>query len=703
VDPAALDAMDRRQAERMIELIAGSRFASVCFRLIHEQDRDAEAVKFEGKLDQYWSGIEARQGSGYGAFFVINEGGDRSNQITKVRGCFIDADNRREPEEWEWHVKPDFVVRRDETHWHAYWLVSDLPVERFREVQKRLAAYYRTDRAVCDLSRVMRLAGTLHLKNPADPYTVELDETVADPGRGALNVAALLDGLPELPTPKVSSPAIAGLPLPPKEIVARLACCKPDMSYPDWRDLAGALHATPCTDAEFDKAQTFAEWSSRGGKYQSDHDCRAVYDTMLPKDGGLSAGTFIYLTNEAGYRGPTAGKNEGTAQEAFGPAVERWKAEAAREVAVRNETDPSRATDTDPARAARVARFRGRDPDEYADLPELEFWDADHILQKVPGGSVGVAYGPSGAGKTTVLLAVLTAVMCERKARVAYLAGEGGYALGKQRVPAVCEAAGITPASLRGRLRLADQVPILTSSEDIGALIEAQAPFRPDILVFDTLATALPGADENAASTGSLLTGNGPAGVIKAALGSTLIFVAHSGKDEKKGIRGTSAFAGNVDFVLRITSDKEAGTAKLYVEKMKDGPDGFSIYFKVTPGLNGVPVARRITKAEYGVLAKASMTDDRRAVGAALRKLGPGPHTTWVLVNNLLQPERDEPDEQFNRRLEAEKHRLQRLARPRKDGSLGVLAGYVMHQSSGPRDPVLWGLPGAEEDEADDD
>ena len=56
---------------------------------------------------------------------------------------------------------------------------------------------------------------------------------------------------------------------------------------------------------------------------------------------------------------------------------------------------------------ARVDSFHAREPDEDAALPELDYWDEAKTLPKQPGGCAGVAFGPSGVGKTTVLLADL--------------------------------------------------------------------------------------------------------------------------------------------------------------------------------------------------------------------------------------------------------------------------------------------------------
>ncbi|WP_374659000.1 bifunctional DNA primase/polymerase [Phenylobacterium sp.] len=342
----------------------------------------------------------------------------------------------------------------------------------------------------------------------------------------------------------------------------------------------------------------------------------------------------------------------------------------------------------------RVASFRGREPDEDADQPEPEFWDDDGVLPKFPGGCTGVAYGQSGAGKTTVVLALLMDAIQGRGARVAVLAGEGSYGLGKMRVPAQCDAHGITPKDLRGRYRTIPRVPNLTDRADIEALIEAQRDFNPDIVVIDTLATALPGADENAASTGSLLTGNGPAGRLHSAFNAAVIFVAHSGKDASKGPRGSSAFVGNVDFVWEITTDKLAGTARLHVRKMRDGPEGFSVYFRIERAANGVPVARRISESDYRAVHREEVSQDRREVYEALKEFDE-PVSTRVLAATLVPPEKRQSEEELDRLILNETKRLQFLARPNsKTGAPGVLASYVVRDHRGEAlKPLMWQVP----------
>jgi hypothetical protein len=379
-----------------------------------------------------------------------------------------------------------------------------------------------------------------------------------------------------------------------------------------------------------------------------------------------------------------------SAEEAFGPALKRLEAE-----------DHPALHPTEWER--RVASFRGREPDEDAELPDLEFWDLDRTLPRYPGGGVGIAYGPSGGHKTNIVLAVAMAAVKDREARVAYLAGEGSHGVFKQRVPALARKHGLPLRELRGRWKTIPRVPLLKDREDVAALIEAQRELRPNIVVIDTLATAISGENENDAATGSLLTDNGPAGAIKRAFGAAVVFVAHSGKNESNGIRGSSAFKGNADFVWKVTADKDAQVAKLYVEKMRDGPDGFCVYYRIDSGLNGVPVATRIPEAEWRARRSSTSSELARAVREALERLnadGEVQIKTRVLSADVVPQVRDETEDERERKLRAMDEKLNSHVRRNKaTGQLGPLARYVdVDQFGDPISPYHWRLPLAADD-----
>ena len=250
-----------------------------------------------------------------------------------------------------------------------------------------------------------------------------------------------------------------------------------------------------------------------------------------------------------------------------------------------------------------VDRFRGRWPDEYEQLPELDFWDDDKTLPRCPDGCIAIVYGEFGSHKTNTVLAMVLEAVLDADARVCYAAGEGAHGVGKQRIPAHCEARGISTKDLRGRFRIVQAVPLFASPEEVAAFIEAQKDFEPSIIVLDTLATAIAGEDENSSKAAAFLTANGPAGRIRDAFNALVILPAHQGKDAGKKVRGHSGFMGNADVVLHVEANKPTGAIKITVEKMRDGRDGFSIYFKVPPaGSVTIPVPEKITENEYSSL-----------------------------------------------------------------------------------------------------
>lgn len=277
-------------------------------------------------------------------------------------------------------------------------------------------------------------------------------------------------------------------------------------------------------------------------------------------------------------------------------------------VAAANPVEPEPAPVWPPILTAKN-RFCGRWPDEFEALPDLQFWDEEKTLPKSPDGSVAVLYGDFGTGKTNVVLTMLFDAVLHRGARACYAAGEGAHGVGKDRIPAHCKARGIATRDLRGKFRVVSGVPLFASADEVKGFIDAQRDLAPKIVVIDTLATAIAGEDENSSRAAAFLTDNGPAGQIKRSFKALVILPAHSGKDTAKGIRGNSGFGGNADVILHLEADKPSGAIKLTVDKMRDGRDGFSVYFKVPPSdTPGVPVPVKITESEYVELVKGSAT-----------------------------------------------------------------------------------------------
>src|SRR5665213_873453 len=84
---------DKDLALAHVELLTGAPNTKICVRLFHEQNKNRKAYKFFGTINELLPRIGKAQNDGYGAFIVVNDGGDTDAEITSVRACFIDADN----------------------------------------------------------------------------------------------------------------------------------------------------------------------------------------------------------------------------------------------------------------------------------------------------------------------------------------------------------------------------------------------------------------------------------------------------------------------------------------------------------------------------------------------------------------------------------------------------------------------------------
>ncbi|MEX9582241.1 helicase RepA family protein [Providencia rettgeri] len=92
-----------------------------------------------------------------------------------------------------------------------------------------------------------------------------------------------------------------------------------------------------------------------------------------------------------------------------------------------------------------------------------------------------------------------------------------------------------------------------------------------ELIVFDTLARCFGGSDENdARDMGAFIEG---CDTIKRESGATVLVVHHSGKDEAKGARGSSAFRAALDAEFNVRREDENKALILSCTKMKDSEE----------------------------------------------------------------------------------------------------------------------------------
>lgn len=125
-------------------------------------------------LEQHSSTLERLNANGAGVFVCVNETDDsgkrRAGNVVRVRALFVDLDGS--PLDPVLPYSPSLVVETSPNRWHAYWLVSDCPLDRFKPLQQALARRFGGDPTVCDLPRLVRLPGFEHRKRDPHPVTI---------------------------------------------------------------------------------------------------------------------------------------------------------------------------------------------------------------------------------------------------------------------------------------------------------------------------------------------------------------------------------------------------------------------------------------------------------------------------------------------------------------------------------------------------
>jgi hypothetical protein len=191
--------VDLSETARFLEALVGRPNPPCTFQAFDDSPakRTDLARILHGTLPECAQKLIALNEYGAGIFVTVNETdlkGRKIENVVAVRALFVDADG---PLTVSWALEPDILVQSG-GGLHAYWTVTNAPLEAFTPAQKRLAAYYGTDPKVSDLPRVMRLPGFFHLKG--EPKFVSLVRAMRSTG----DVAAILA---LHPVPEATAPA----------------------------------------------------------------------------------------------------------------------------------------------------------------------------------------------------------------------------------------------------------------------------------------------------------------------------------------------------------------------------------------------------------------------------------------------------------------------------------------------------------------
>lgn len=198
---------------------------------------------------------------------------------------------------------------------------------------------------------------------------------------------------------------------------------------------------------------------------------------------------------------------------------------------------------------------------------------------------LSMLYGPSNAGKTFVALDIAMHIAASQPWRglrvnggpVLYIAAEGGAGIRNRLAAIKLDKPDMSAAPFT-------LLPVgldLHGQGDALAVCEIMPDADPALVVIDTLARSMGTGDENTAKDAAMFVRN--CDLIREATGAHVMVIHHTGKDEDRGARGSSALRAAVDNEIQVTADCE-----IISRKQRDQEPPEALHFKLRSVVLGV-------------------------------------------------------------------------------------------------------------------
>ena len=162
--------LDLKEWRSFLEIL-GKDIKSVRLRSFFPKGHPLKATDHGKKSHADGKWIYKMQSEGRGVYIVVNDGGDTDSEITGCRAFFCEWDDRPKEEQlWAWKElglpEPTVQIDTGGKSIHNYWVLKKtIDPKTWKPIQERLLDHADADRALKNPSRVMRLAGTFHMKD----------------------------------------------------------------------------------------------------------------------------------------------------------------------------------------------------------------------------------------------------------------------------------------------------------------------------------------------------------------------------------------------------------------------------------------------------------------------------------------------------------------------------------------------------------
>jgi len=219
--------------------------------------------------------------------------------------------------------------------------------------------------------------------------------------------------------------------------------------------------------------------------------------------------------------------------------------------------------------------------EKIKDLPPTEWILPGRLVKR----GLTAIYSAPGIGKSFVAIDMaLAATLGEQwwaenfpqNCEVLYIAAER-YSEVRDRLEAACKKRGV---EIPANLHLYARPKALQVVEQLNYLIEIAKKVRPDVIIFDTFAKMTLGKKENASEESGPIAENFGEVVREAGPQCAGLIVHHAGKDETKGLRGSTALLGALDGVWKLERSDNGGLT-LSVEKLNARKEPLPTYFRI--------------------------------------------------------------------------------------------------------------------------